>query len=92
MVNVHCTACGEGWDRRGVHVCRQQRALQENEATSLTPKAIFDHIMRRDEEMVKEHVKQILQQMVCKIIEHVPINIDDRAEEIIDSCRGLRLK
>jgi len=35
----------------------------------------------------KELVKQILQQMVCKIIEHVPVCIDDKVNEILNILR-----
>jgi len=79
MVNDRCTNCGGG------HICQQRQS------ESLTPHAIFSHIMRRDEEMVKEHVKEILREMICEIVEHVPVRIDDRVEEIVNSCRGLRV-
>lgn len=82
--NGQCTKCGVTWDRRGVHCCSQQQPVVQ--------RAIFAHVVQRgiDEEEVKERVKSILQGMVCKIVEHVPIQLDDRVEEIIDICRDMR--
>jgi hypothetical protein len=91
MVNDRCTICGGGFDRRGVHICPQQIQSALEPLREMTQRSVFAHIMRRDEDEAKECVKLILQQMVCKIIEHVPINIDDRVEEIVDACRGLGL-
>jgi hypothetical protein len=47
-------------------------------------------IDRTQETEIRERVKMILKGMIYKIVEHVPIQLDDRVEEIIDACRGLR--
>jgi uncharacterized Zn finger protein (UPF0148 family) len=83
MVNAHCTKCGGGWDRRGVHICPNHQELQP--INEVRP-AIFAQITRGNEEEVRESVRRILQDMVCTIVEHVPVRIDDRVEEIMIAC------
>lgn len=84
MVNEHCTKCGGGWDRRGVHIC--STVGQELQPVNEVRRAIFAEITRGDEDEVRERVRRILQDMVCTVVEHVPVRIDDRVEEIMIAC------
>jgi hypothetical protein len=48
--------------------------------------AIFAQITRGNEEEIHDKLKLILQDMICTIVEHVPVRIEDRVEEIMEVC------